>query len=320
MRTLKLHFPDEALPTLDTLLKQTKEARLFRRAQAVREVVKGQRLQTVSDTLHFTYSALRKWVQRFANQGVQGLVDRPRPGRPPKVTCALAQHLDRLVDQDPLQHSARHSPWSCQELATVLARQTGVQVSRASVRAVLKKKDVSSSRPTGRLDPHPADLAWASLELAALEYRARRGEIIVLYEDETIVWRFALPRAGWWRTARRTRLPIRPLSQSQIKREESLKRQAWLQYRSWSRMTSGVLLSVIGAVQYGTSRVIYKSVPHFATEGVRQYIPQVMALFGRTGKEVVMVADRRGIHRAKKLALTLAHWHEQFRLYVLPAH
>jgi transposase len=136
MRTLKLHFPDEALPSVDTFLKQTKEARVFRRAQAVREVVKGQRLPTVSDTLHFTYSALRKWVHRFATQGVEGLTDRPRPGRPPQVTCALAYHLDRLVDQDPLQHGARHSQWSCQELATVLARQTGVQVSRESVREV----------------------------------------------------------------------------------------------------------------------------------------------------------------------------------------
>jgi len=41
--------------------------------------------------------------------------------------------------------------------------------------------DLSSYRPTGRLDPHPADLAYASLALADLEYRARRGEIIVLY-------------------------------------------------------------------------------------------------------------------------------------------
>ena len=78
MRTLKLHFPDDALPTLDTFLKQTKEARVFRRAQAVRDVVTGQRLQTVSDTLHLTSSALRKWVDRFANQGPQGLLDRPR--------------------------------------------------------------------------------------------------------------------------------------------------------------------------------------------------------------------------------------------------
>ena len=139
MRTLKLHFPDEALPTLDTYLKQTKEARVFRRAQAVREVVKGQRLQAVSNALHFTYSALRKWVYRFAHQGTQGLMDRPRPGRPPKVTCGLEQHLNRLVDQDPLQHGAIHSQWSCRELATVLAHQTGVQLGRESVRCVLKR-------------------------------------------------------------------------------------------------------------------------------------------------------------------------------------
>ena len=139
MRTLTLHFPDDALPTLETFIKQTKEARVFRRAQAVRHVVKGQRLQTVSDTLAFTYSALRKWVHRFASQGVQGLVDRPRSGRPPKMTCELEKHLNRLVDEDPLQHGSIHSQWSCRELATVLAQQTGVQVGRESVRSVLKK-------------------------------------------------------------------------------------------------------------------------------------------------------------------------------------
>src|SRR2546427_2901243 len=142
MRTLKLRFPDDALPTLDTFVKQTKEARVFRRAQAVREVVKGQRLQTVSDTLYFTYSALRKWVHRFAQQSTQGLVDRPRPGRPPKVTCALEQHLNRLVDQDPLEHGSLSSQWSCRELATALAQQTGIQLGRESIRCVLKKSTV----------------------------------------------------------------------------------------------------------------------------------------------------------------------------------
>src|SRR5713101_7978387 len=136
MRILQLHFSDDALPTLAKALKQTKEARGFRRAQAVREDVKGNRLQTVSDTLAFPYSALRKWVHRFANQGPQGLLDRPRSGRPPKVTCELEQHLNRLVDQDPLQHGAISSQWSCRELATVLARETGVQLGRESVRGV----------------------------------------------------------------------------------------------------------------------------------------------------------------------------------------
>src|SRR5262249_2434924 len=278
MRPLKSHFPVHALTTLETMLKQTKEARVFRRAQAVRAVVAGHHISTVSATSQLANSALRKWVQRFAQEGPQGLLDRARSGRPPKITCELEQHLNRLVDQDPLEHGSLYSQWSCRELATVLARETGVQLGRERVRCVLKK-ELSYYRPTGRLDPNPSALAYASIELAALEYQARRGEIIVLYADETILWRFALPRAGWWRKAQRCRLPTRPLSQSQIKRDESFKRQTWLRSRSWSRITSGVLLSVIGAVQYGTSKVFYKIVPHFDAQEFRQYIHQVMATF-----------------------------------------
>jgi transposase len=140
MRPLKSHFRDDALTTLDTVLKQTKEARVFRRAQAVRAVVAGHYVTAVSATLHFTNSALRKWVQRFAQQGPQGLVDRPRSGRPPKVTCALEKYLNRLVDQDPLEHGSLYSQWSCRELATVLAHQTGVHLGRERVRCILKKR------------------------------------------------------------------------------------------------------------------------------------------------------------------------------------
>jgi transposase len=140
MRPLKSHFPAHALTTLDTILKQTKEARVFHRAQAVRAVVAGQHVSTVSMTFHLANSAVRKWVQRFAQQGPQGLLDRPRSGRPPKVTCELAQHLNRLVDEDPLQHGALSSQWNCRELATVLAQQTGVHLGRESIRTLLKKR------------------------------------------------------------------------------------------------------------------------------------------------------------------------------------
>jgi hypothetical protein len=108
---------------------------------------------------------------------------------------------------------------------------------------------LTSCRPPGRLDPAPAALAYGALALAALASRARRGEILVLSEDDTSLWRVALPRAGWWRTAPRARLPRRPRRQSQSTREETLTRQAWWPDRAWSRLTRGVLLSVLGAVQ-----------------------------------------------------------------------
>ena len=142
----------------------------------------------------------------------------------------------------------------------------------------------------------------------------------MLDEDEPVVWRFALPRRRWGRRGRRYRLPLRPLRSSQIKHQEALKRQAWTTYRTWSRISSGVLMSVIGAVQYGTSRLFYKLVPHFDAQAFRQYIHQIMQVFGSSGKEVVMVTDRSGIHRAHKRDATLRHYQGKFRLKFLPAH
>ena len=101
------------------MLKQTKEARILRRVQAVREGVAGHHINAVSATFHLTNAALRTWGQRFAQEGPQGLRDRPRPGRPRTVTCALAQHLTHRVDQDPLQHGAGSSQGSCRERAAV---------------------------------------------------------------------------------------------------------------------------------------------------------------------------------------------------------
>jgi transposase len=134
MRPLNSHFPHGALPTLDTFMKHAKEARVLRRAQAVREVVTGQTVKAVSDTCHFTNSALRKWVKRFAREGTGGLLDRPRSGRPAKMTGEIKTQLNQLVDQDPLQHGSIHSQWSCRELATVLSQQSGMQLGRESVR------------------------------------------------------------------------------------------------------------------------------------------------------------------------------------------
>ena len=118
----------------------------------------------------------------------------------------------------------------------------------------------------------------------------------------------------------RARVPTRPLRQRQINREEALKRQAWGRYRSWRRITSGVLLSVIGAVQYGTSEVFYKIVPHFDAQELRQYLHQVMATFSKMGKEVVMVVDRRGIHRAHRLETTFDHYDGMLRFHFFPTH
>jgi len=76
----------------------------------------------------------------------------------------------------------------------------------------------------------------------------------------------------------------------------------------------------MGAVQYGTSKVLYNIVPHCDAQEFRHYRPQVMATFSTLGTEVVMVIDRRGIHRAHTRDVTRAHYHKKFRFPFFPAH
>src|SRR4030095_14008064 len=73
------------------------------------------------------------------------------PWSPPQLTGELEKPLNRLVAQDPLEHGSIYSQWSCRELATVFASQTGVHLGRESVRCALKKtgKLLSSHRSPG---------------------------------------------------------------------------------------------------------------------------------------------------------------------------
>ena len=82
---------------------------MFRRAPAVRDVVQGHRRHTVLAPRPLTAAARRTWVPRLAHHGVQGLAARPRPGRPPNGTGALAQHLQlppRPLRQRPIPRAA----------------------------------------------------------------------------------------------------------------------------------------------------------------------------------------------------------------------
>jgi hypothetical protein len=105
-----------------------------------------------------------------------------------------------------------------------------------------------------------------------------------------------------------------------MQQAESRKRPTWVQYRAWSRLASGVLRSVMGAGQYGTTTVFSKIVPHVAAQELRPYLHHVRAPFSKTGQEVVRVGERRGLPRAHQLDAPLAHSHSKGRCHVFPAH
>lgn len=84
---------------------------------------------------------VRTWRGRFAEEGLSGLADRRRPGRPPSFTALQAAKVKALACRFPAQTGVPLSRWSCRELASeAVQRGIAPSVSASTVRRRLAQE------------------------------------------------------------------------------------------------------------------------------------------------------------------------------------
>lgn len=82
--SIKISLTSEQRETLESLLRRQKTpVGLAKRARAVLLLSAGESFSQTSAWVGLGERHLRKWARRFTEQGVEGLQDRPRPGRGP---------------------------------------------------------------------------------------------------------------------------------------------------------------------------------------------------------------------------------------------
>lgn len=96
---------------------------------------------------------VRRWLQRFEDEGCAGLVERPRSGRPPQITDTLDQFLWRCMHKSPRKFKVDRPFWTTADLAGVLKRKLGVVVTDECVRQHLLKLGFVCRRPTWTVKP-----------------------------------------------------------------------------------------------------------------------------------------------------------------------
>jgi hypothetical protein len=81
---LKVEIDDATRATLESWLRrQTIAAGLATRARAMLLLAEGQPYTHTARQVGLAERHVRKWAKRFVAQGIEGLSDRPRPGRRP---------------------------------------------------------------------------------------------------------------------------------------------------------------------------------------------------------------------------------------------
>jgi transposase len=144
-----LERTEHSAPELRRLACRAASPGQARRVLAIALVMEGADRTTAARSCGMDRQTLRDWVHRYNAEGVAGLVDRRRPGRPPRLSEAELAELVAIVEAGPDVETDGVVRWRCADLAGVVADRFGVTLSERSVGRLL------NDRGYVRLKPRP---------------------------------------------------------------------------------------------------------------------------------------------------------------------
>ena len=141
----------------DALYRTTKAPRLRTRAQMVLlSAEQGLKVPQIAVIVRESEATVLRWLKRYRAEGLEGLQDAPRPGRPAEVTVVYRTELLAAVRRRPRGLGLPFSLWTLERLVDYLAEQTGIRVSDETVRRTLKQAGIVRSRPQHKISsPDP---------------------------------------------------------------------------------------------------------------------------------------------------------------------
>ena len=129
----------------DLLKKETLKVRKQKRAQGLLELDKGKTYVEVSELLNVRYLTVLEWAKKYKSEGLKFLDDKPRSGRPIKLSGEERAKITALACSEPPEGYAR---WSLRLLSDKLVELEIVEsISFKQVGNILKKTNFN---PTGK--------------------------------------------------------------------------------------------------------------------------------------------------------------------------
>ena len=127
---------DPNLEELKAAYGRKKDLKVKERMKMVLGVLEGLSTYEVAERLRCPQPNVVYWKRRFAEEGLK---DRPRSGRPPKVTHWKLKRIRKLVE--------KKQYWTATEVMKLVYEKTGVQYSLMHVTRLLHSWGLSKQRP-----------------------------------------------------------------------------------------------------------------------------------------------------------------------------
>ena len=112
---------------------RTAEARLVERAQMIWHARQGCSVPAIARELGLHPQTVRDWLKRFNTNGVEGLHDLPRGGRPATYTPEQVAEVIATALTDPKTLGQPFASWTLDRLETYLNEEKGIPIKRSRI-------------------------------------------------------------------------------------------------------------------------------------------------------------------------------------------
>jgi transposase len=197
----------ESQEQLRRLTRTDPDPRVRHRAQALLLVAQGQSVSAVARLFATAGHCVRTWRDRFLAEGRDGLLDRPRRGRPPKLDADDLDWLQQALERSPQDYGLLVTVWSIRELQALVQRERGVEVSVYTLHRVVQTLGYRYSRPRHDLR-HRQDAEAVAAAKQVLDWLEKKA---LLTPSDSIwsMWTNArsIPTPTWQRSGARKGSP-----------------------------------------------------------------------------------------------------------------
>jgi transposase len=291
--------------TLNQRVRGAKTAHRDRlRAQIVLAAARGHPNARIAAGLGISVDTVRKWRGRFAARGLDGLQDRPRAGRPRRISAADRAAVVALACQLPAATGVPLAHWTGPELAAELtARELASSpVSASSVLRILAEHPVKPWQYQSWIYPRDPDFEAKAKVILDLYQGFYRDE--PLGPDDRILSFDARPQIN----ARRRRHPTMPAAPGRaVRYEHEYKRQG--------------SLALLAGLDVHTGQV-FATTP--LTTGIKPFMDLAGQVMARPEYEnaprIFAIADNGPDHRGQAAIDRLARAHPNAIMIHTPVH
>jgi transposase len=249
---------------------------------------RGYSVPKIAEIFECDEATVRHWIERFEAEGVEGLRDRPRGGRPRKADAAAQELIRQQVETPPALAGYLFGFWTVVMLVGHLAKVFGLRLSRATVRRTLLALEFRWRRPRHALpkDPEAAAKMWRLCE----RILRAPAEAVIVAGDECDVHLLPVLRAMWMRKGQQVRVPTPGTNRKR---------------------------SVFGALELATGQWHYQVFERKRSVEFLAFLEHLVLAY--PGRPLLVVLDNASIHTAQKVKAWLAE-RPQVELLFLPSY